>query len=826
VRVALLVAAVALAGCHSYVDGLPITDDGGEDLSLADLTEEEPDATTPPDLLPCTNPVSCVGLCGPVYDSCLGKNVQCGVCAVGKVCNLVSHVCEVPKKTCAELNATCGIVRNSCGTRLNCPDCNNGQECDPDTHQCVTCKNISCGQLGYECGFAWLGCGGQSNVTDCGPCSASGTACNPFFNKCEPTCTPPSVSALCAAAKTARNVECGVITDGCGAYVDCGGCPPGMACGAQGEPNRCQPKEKSNECLAAGRECGDLTSECGGTVNCGTCTAPDVCNPNGKCGPPCTPKTCAQVGNPACGGVDDGCGGQKFCNDCPNATEYVCIMNMCCKKRTCAVDYAGKCGTMLDDGCGGTVNCGCASGACTTTMPGMQGTCCVNTAVCPANACNTSVTNTCTGAMIPCNCPATSFCNNGTCMPRATCASLGLDGTNGKMCSNGGAFDDGSGTLISCPCTGGRFCIGSGPPGMVVTGTAKGMCCTDTSTCVLTPGLCTGTRTNTCTGQVTACGGCAANQNCQAGMCVANLTCAAYTNRMTGSPCSNGPNPNWPNGAGTNLTCTCLSGVCITSGPPGPVATGGQQGTCCVNTAACAANSCNTSVTNTCTGAAIACNCPANKFCQGNTCVDRATCTTLGKGLTSPVIGAPCNDNNFYNDGSGTLIRCPCLAVANYPNRTCTGDTAAVEGSCQCAPTACAGCNDHGTPDGCNGTRSCACAGPAVCFNNACCTPKTCANPPAGVPTSPAVGSWTDSSGSGVGGACGAFNNGCGSSFNCGCPTTNPNTGLATPNMQCVPVGGSSPPRGTCTCIPTPCTVLGVGTHPNNGCGRSVMCSS
>jgi hypothetical protein len=195
------------------------------------------------------------------------------------------------------------------------------------------------------------------------------------------------------------------------------------------------------------------------------------------------------------------------------------------------------------------------------------------------------------------------------------------------------------------------------------------------------------------------------------------------------------------------------------------------------------------------------------------------------KGLPAPPVAAPCNDNPFYNNGAGTLIACPCSTANGYTNRVCTGDSAAVEGTCSCTPSACNGCNDHGQPNGCAGTKSCACMGPAVCFNNACCTPKTCANPPAGIPTSPPVGSWTDIP-SPSGGACGAFNDGCGQGLNCGCPTTNPNTGLPAPNMQCVPVAGSSPPRGTCTCTPTPCTVLGVGTHPNNGCGRSVTCSS
>ena len=170
-----------------------------------------------------------------------------------------------------------------------------------------------------------------------------------------------------------------------------------------------------------------------------------MCNPNGVCGPPCTPKTCAQLGNPQCGLVDDGCMGQVKCNDCPDST-YTCLANhTCCKKKSCSVDYAGKCGTGLDDGCGGTVDCGCSSGSCTSTMAGSAGTCCVNTAMCPAGACNTTVTDTCTGAPIQCKCDSTHWCDTSTnmCQPKKSCADYvpHVPGQSGDVCSNGGSFD-------------------------------------------------------------------------------------------------------------------------------------------------------------------------------------------------------------------------------------------------------------------------------------------------------------------------------------------------------------------------------------------------
>lgn len=820
------IAPVVLTGCPSYIDGLPLPGDmSAPDLSAeVDLAGLDLYLYVPPDLTGCTPTVDCSGKCGPIFDVCLGRNVQCGACNSGMVCDLVNHVCIQPQTTCAQLNAQCGIIKNSCGVRLNCPACPNGQECDPDTNRCIACKNVTCEQLGYECGNAWLGCGPTTNLSYCGDCP-SGKQCNPLFNKCEPTCVPPSAATLCAAAKSARGVECGIITDGCGGYVDCStvqgfGCPAGQQCGGQGEPNRCGPKEQPTECIAAGRECGEIDSVCGGKVSCGTCTPPQVCNSNGRCGPPCTEMTCAQLGNPECGTVPDGCGGQKRCNDCPNTTQYACINNKCCKKKTCAADYAGQCGTGLDDGCGGTLDCTCASGACTAMMSGVPGMCCVNTATCPTNACNTSVTNTCTGQPIPCTCnPTTQYCNTATntCVPKNTCTTYDATGTDGKPCSNGPAFSDGAGGLFPCNCTGGRYCINGTPPGPVAMGSQIGACCTDTNACIVSGvQFCNTTRMNACTGQMNVCGGCPNGQNCGPNnQCRPNFTCSTYgANGQAGQPCSNGANPNWPNGNGGNLTCPCSGGrLCITGSPPSPIASGSQEGTCCQNTATCPAGVCNPTnpPLNTCTGQPLSCGCPSNQYCSGpnGTCMPKNTCTSLGK---TGAVGSKCNTfrSTFYDDGTGNKIACPCSTSGGMTNNTCVGQTPTTEGTCTCTPRQCTSCADHGQPDGCGSTLNCACTGGTVCFNNSCCTKKTCANLPAGVPA----------------GSCGAFNDGCGGGFSCSCPTTHPTTGLPMPNQMCVPVSGSNPPYGTCQCVPTPCTVLGVGVHPNNGCGQPVTCSS
>ena len=297
----------------------------------------------------------------------------------------------------------------------------------------------------------------------------------------------------------------------------------------------------------------------------------------------------------------------------------------------------------------------------------------------------------------------------------------------------------------------------------------------------------------------------------------------AITASATGKPCSRSLcakstlrmllEQAMPTSISTPISDMTFSEVCVNGMT---VVSGAQQGVCCKNSAVCAANACNSNVIDTCTGAAIPCVCNGAQFCNGaNTCVAKNTCASLGK---TGAIGSGCNDAKFYDDGSGVAankIACPCAPQNGFTNILCGGESATVEGVCACSASACVNCSQNGQSNGCGGTKSCACAGPMVCFPaaggpNGCCTQKTCAALPAGVPA----------------GACGTFNDGCGSSFPCGCPTTNMTTGLMMANEQCVPVGGASPAYGACSCTPTPCTVLGVGTHVNDGCGNPVNCGA
>ena len=195
--------------------------------------------------------------------------------------------------------------------------------------------------------------------------------------------------------------RCGLIGDGCGGVIDCGGCSAPAICGGGGKhfecggDATCKPLGQAQACGAYGATCGMASDGCGGTVSCGSCTAPETCGGGGKAfacgtgGGTCTPITCAMAGA-TCGLVGNGCGGTMLCGLC--FTPQTCggggVPGKCgagmCKPRTCAAAGA-TCG-YVGDGCGGIINYG-----------GGAGTGC---GVCTAPA-------ICGGSGIPNNCGAT-----------------------------------------------------------------------------------------------------------------------------------------------------------------------------------------------------------------------------------------------------------------------------------------------------------------------------------------------------------------------------------------------------------------------------------
>lgn len=108
--------------------------------------------------------------------------------------------------------------------------------------------------------------GGTANV-----CGGTGT-----------NCVPRTVVASCAPT------SCGLVADGCGGIINCGGCSAGESCGTGGVPNTCSPSTDPDggpppacvptSCSAQAKNCGLIGDGCGAALNCGTCSAPLVCS--------------------------------------------------------------------------------------------------------------------------------------------------------------------------------------------------------------------------------------------------------------------------------------------------------------------------------------------------------------------------------------------------------------------------------------------------------------------------------------------------------------------------------------------------------------------
>jgi hypothetical protein len=825
----------------------------GEDLAGADLTSG-PDMACTPEVQSCTD------LCGPVHDACTGVTFQCGACPTGLVCDLYgSHTCITPKVSCPELAAECGLTRDSCGNFVACGTCaDTGKECDPDTNTCAACQAVTCQDLGYECGTAWLGCGPQSNTTVCGDCSEKpGTVCNEVYHVCE-SATPSGKTnkELCDDAKAARGVECGIITNLNGGTIDCSQfdeykCPAAQECGRRGIANRCDPFEPPLECTAAGYNCGTLASACGGSVSCGDCPVGEVCNmaagqTAGVCGPACSlpHKTCAADYAGMCGKqLDDNCWPKLDC-DCP--VDQVCSTSTpgqtgtCGAAKVCADYTTGATGQPCSNGAapsfpkgdGSNLTCNCTSGVCVTGPPGpvvggaTTGVCCVNTAVCPVDKCDSSVTDTCTGLPINCTCTGGKVCNTATdtCVTPSTCATYGANGDPGNPCSIAAnmSWPVGNGQFLTCPCDAPNGqCIQTGtPPKPLVSGSNQGVCCVNSATCGGVGTACT--VSDTCTGASINCVG--NGQTCVGGMIQVALTCAnTAPNRGTpGGACNDNVFYDNGNGGAADFACPCTNGL-----------------TCINDTAAMA-----------------------------GTCQAAATCATLAPNRGN--LGGGCNDNNFYSDGVGGKISCPCTGTG----RRCAGDTVSVEGMCIDQNT-CGTYNANGDqgnicsknasasfPRGDGANLTCPCDGGLYCITasapspevtggntGTCCTPaaaqvcgtscnRTVVTNSCTGATSPcncASNQYCDAPSNGTcqpkktcatlgkGGAEGNpcndnvfYDDGSGGGADLACPCDN----SVKPNNRCI--NDSPGAEGTCQCVPTPCPTGLVGSF-YNGC-TTIMC--
>ncbi|HTV22381.1 MAG TPA: hypothetical protein VMG12_27020, partial [Polyangiaceae bacterium] len=279
--------------------------------------------------------------CGVMPDGC-GGTIDCGVCADGAACGVVKpSTCTVLSDLCVPATAAeacagkqCGVEGDGCGGTLDCGSCSADEVCGSlRAFQCgaaatgsdteCPARIESCVEAGAECGLVGNGCGG---TIDCGGCGGGQLCGVDEPQKCgaAPVCEPLAAADACAG-------KCGFVSNGCGVdvaggVIDCKldfPCPAGETCGGGGVANQCgsggavcTPIDERTAC--AGKECGIASDGCGDRYECGSCSGDEVCQAN-QCGAPvvCVPLAKAVAcSGKACGLVGDGCGGTIACGSC------------------------------------------------------------------------------------------------------------------------------------------------------------------------------------------------------------------------------------------------------------------------------------------------------------------------------------------------------------------------------------------------------------------------------------------------------------------------------------------------------------------------------
>ena len=548
----------------------------------------------------------------------------------------------VPLSTIACFYA-CGSVDDGCGGFLDCGGCESGKACRSNV---CACDPRSCVEAGKNCGqydtSAAAGCG---ETTNCGVCEEQ-QACRD--NVCE--CLSHTCDSL--------NASCGTIDDGCGGWIECGGCPAGHDTGY------CRPDSWScgcrpETCGGVGAVCGHPPDGCGGHLaeSCGTCleTYYDTCTPHNlsattptmvvRSGPwpgglvvpaqdfvcACVPTTCeAEQAN--CGRISDGCPGPSSigCGDCPSNQRCDLDLKQCqCLPLTCEAQNL-QCGH-LNDGCSNV------------RTVGAIGATILDCGLCPANqVCNTTGPVNMSGGQytrhfLTAFTAAPLFTHNSSCAVCPDGSAPDEYGANCLPCNNG--------TDMSSPRSFSDFLISA-------TAGRGGVCqvCADIS------------DRHTPNHGHTEC------------------ICMPTTCEVEGAICGTIDDL-----CGTTLQC----GDC-------PYNHWARQDHCWNNTCHC-----NPAI---CENAPIRDECGPSAGNVAPRCITRgATCGTI-------------------DDGCGTVIECgSCITNSSFYEETCTA-----QNLCDCVPTTCEA--EHADcgfiDDRCGGTLQCGGHG----YQTAACTPSACVN--------------------------------------------------------------------------------------------------
>lgn len=474
----------------------------------------------------------------------------------------------------------------------SCGECGPSETCDEREGVCVACTP-QCGER--ACGDD--GCGGS-----CGDCE-EGLECNGAFRCGPPGCVPATCDEL--------GLACGEGDDGCGAMIDCGGCPDGETCGGGGTPGACGTGGCENACTSEGAtQCeGDGVVRCVvGTGGClawssaTPCTNGLVCSA-GVCRSSCVDecpeaqqRTCDGSGYKVCGNHDsDSCrewGPRRACGAGTTCSNGQCL-STCTDEcsvvgaKRCELDSVVTCGRFDADSClewGSPQPCEgelvCSAGRC-------ESTCRDECTQSGAKACNEA------GGVMTCGqfdsdscldwspasvCPGTQACSGGSC--QETCSNdCSLEGERRCEAGTGAAYRT-CGRFDADPCLDWgslQQCSGS---------------------LVCSAGSCVSTCTNACTAGARRCanGGretcgdynsdgctewgtgvsCPRGSACDNGSCIVVCTdaCPYNSQQCSGNGYQRCADHNgdgcyeW----GTTTACTsgnrCVNGTCSASAPP------------------------------------------------------------------------------------------------------------------------------------------------------------------------------------------------------------------------------------------------------------------
>ncbi len=715
-------------------DGKPCT---------ADKCDAKTGCVNTPTLGPCSdgNPCTTPDICLP-NGSCQG-----GI----NTCECTSNADCVAKDDGNPCNGTLICQANACVVAPGSPVVCDGnkdtecakQTCDPDDGQCkakpvidgTDCNDGSLCTVGDTCSKG--ACTGSALVcADANPCTTddcdSATGC---VNKpddgaaCDDgnPCTQQDSCQGGACAPGPNNCQCQVSAD-CAKFEDdslCNGtlicsnntcvidpktvvtCPPGNGCST----SECNAKTGACDVKPAGdgTPCGGATL-CGGTGQCtaGKCVGPHGCADDGN---PCTAQSCDGQGKCLATPVNGPCSDGDSCTIGDQCADGACKpgANQC----DCKVD--GDC-VGHDDGdvCNGIFTCQnskCAFDASTVVK------CPPGAGSCQTDACNPK-DGTCSIANEPNGtpCPDGDECTTAEQCFAGACLKKGITCDDGKECTDD-ACDPQKGCVFNnslpkiCddgdPCTPISLCFqGTCNPGPINT-----CVCTQDSDCPQDNDKCNGEMT--CQG-----GNCKVDPgsvvNCDPG----NSSCLKVQCTPATGKCDKQASPDGTPCSDDNLCTTgdgCVLGLCVGA----PIQ--------CDDKIDCTMDVCVPA--SGCDFQADSSKCDDNKPCTNDVCNAVIGC------LSSPQVGAPCDDGDACTAGdicvtvAGGMVCQPGVKMNCDDGDVCTADSCQSDGGCVHQPTngPCDDGNPCTTGDVCGGLGPASCAGkPKDCGDNNPCTADSC----------------------------------------------------------------------------------------------------